>query len=267
MSLENNCPDFEELSAWHDKESETDYTSHVAKCSDCQTALEDIKKIDNGLSDLLSSAQPREGFKEKLLSSAAQPPKNELRIVSHILKLAAVLAAAFALNYLTDQKDSPESNELTVKSTVAPKKHTVPVMLADSSEMTNIKPISDGLKTSIPEQDFQLVSMNEKTAVTEAVQINSTVKHVWLTEDPAAALVLIEKQMNSLNVLDKRKDKAGSYHLTIQMQEQELIKNVDWLAKQGFSLVSPAAPQPGTNILSKTPENTIIYNISVIKKQ
>ena len=61
----------------------------------------------------------------------------------------------------------------------------------------------------------------------------------------------IEKQMNSLNILEKRVDTAGSYHLSVQLQEQQLIQKVDWFAKQGFSLVSPDYPQPAANLLSK----------------
>ena len=46
MSLEENCPDFEKLSAWYDNESKNDSDIKQTESKDGQATLDDIKKID-----------------------------------------------------------------------------------------------------------------------------------------------------------------------------------------------------------------------------
>ena len=269
MSLDKKCPEFEELSSWYDKQSEQDYTEHVNSCDDCQSVIEDLKKIDSGLSNVLSSPIPSEGLKEKILSTSKEESgKEPIRFMSHLLKLVAILTTAFVLNYLVNKQDDITNSDNLAEQKVSTDSKSVPVMssISNSPDKIESAPISESLKSEMPTKGFQLVGINAQ-AETQVEHLKDQVKHVWVSEDVNWAVELLSKNLHTLHFSDKHFDNAGSFHVKIQLSQKELIEKVNLLSSKGLSLVSPDLPQPDSTLASKTPDKLVTYEISIIKKQ
>lgn len=269
MSLENKCPEFEELSSWYDKQSSQDYTSHVTSCAECQSVIEDLKKIDAGLSHVLTSAEPNEGLKDRILTSVAEGPKKEpIRFMSHILKLVAILASAFVLNYLATEKDNVKNSDNLAEQNITPDAKKVPVMVAGDSNIKGPEaaPISESLKSDMTNKGFQLVGIDSQTKTITA-EIKQNIKHVWVALDVNKAIEELNANLQTFTFSNRNFDEAGSFHIKLQISQKELIEKVNFLSSKGLSLVSPDLPQPNSNHVSTSPDEIVTYEVSIIKKQ
>jgi hypothetical protein len=264
MTQNNKCPDFDEISAWHDNETTADYSQHVRSCTDCQEIIADLKKMDSSLFTLLDSAQPQNSLKDKIIERAQAPVKAPLYF-KHIVKVAAVLAIAFTVNHFLQKDSNTTSIEL---SKTSPEPKAIPTMSAIGEDST-VSPIEESPKSEISSQDFSLVSIEateHKTSI-EAAAIKAKVNHVWVCEDINETKISLNQRFAKNEISSQRIGDSGSLHFTLKLTEKNLSKEVNWLAKKNLKLVSSDFPQPNQASTSTTPNRVVTYQITIIKKK
>lgn len=91
-----HCPDFEELSAWHDGESDAAHVdAHIANCADCEATLESLERMDKALLGPAPSEETLARIQGGCMRELRKPAPRPAPILS--MQLITRLAAMFAL--------------------------------------------------------------------------------------------------------------------------------------------------------------------------
>ncbi|MCM8535634.1 MAG: hypothetical protein NE334_06840 [Lentisphaeraceae bacterium] len=260
--MSTNCPDFEELSAWHDGASSKDLSKHIDSCSMCQSELKNISVIEDSLKNVLLSEAPSADLKDKILKTA-KTSKAPIPFMTHILKIAAILITAFAINYFTTQNTESQTNTAQNKTDVKPEITQSKNAVIRETKAPAITPDSEKLpSTEISSKDFSFVGANGETPTKlSTITIENEVKHVWLCQDFAKVSELLSSKVTE-EMLAK-----DSIELKLTLTQAELINKVNSLNKSGCSLVSRELPQPNTYVKTDTPDKKVTYHISIVKKK
>ena len=89
-----DCPSFDELSAWHDGETDpAAIDAHIASCTACQGILEDLEQMDDAMLGEPPPAEVLARIHEGCLREVRKPaPKPTVLPMSVVLRLAAIFA-------------------------------------------------------------------------------------------------------------------------------------------------------------------------------
>ncbi|MCM8531170.1 MAG: hypothetical protein NE330_08435 [Lentisphaeraceae bacterium] len=260
--MSTNCPDFEELSAWHDGASTQNLSKHIDSCSKCQSELKDISLIEGSLNKVLLAESPSADLKDKILKTA-KSSKPTIPFLSHILKIAAILITAFAINYFTNQPTQSQTSTVHNNTDTRPEVTLTNSAVIRETKAPAITPDSEKLPpTEISSKDFSFVGANGETPTKlSTITIEDKVKHVWLCQDLSKVSELISSEVTDIMLA------KGSIEIELTLTQAELINKVNQLDKAGCSLVSRELPQPNTFIKTDTPDKKVAYHISIVKKK
>jgi hypothetical protein len=91
-----DCPEFDELSVWHDGESDAaSIDAHIANCGDCQATLDSLERIDGSLLGPAPTAKTLARIQAGCMRELRKPAPRPSPILS--MQLVTRLAAMFAL--------------------------------------------------------------------------------------------------------------------------------------------------------------------------
>jgi hypothetical protein len=267
MNDKNECPDFEELSAWHDQESQNDYAEHIEKCEHCHDIIADLKKMDEAILPTLAVKPKSSAGMQKAKELCAGKPKPTINYTAHIIKIAAVILFAFLLNRIMPQKDTNNSNETIAQVPEVEKKFTIPVMTAEPKKATDSFIIHDDEKTHIPISDFELSGIKSLKNQSQ-LPIKNDVAHVWISENPLETLKLIENNLpKNTSLILKSGAASTNLEFSIVLKDRELVQLVNDISRSGASLISPELPQPGLSANLNISNKEINYTVSIISKK
>ncbi|MFT5127482.1 MAG: hypothetical protein ACI8W8_001085 [Rhodothermales bacterium] len=125
-----DCPEFDDLSAWHDGESDApSIDAHIANCSDCQAALDSLEQMDHAL---VSPAPPEEiladihaGAMRELRKPAPRPaPILSMQLLTRLAAMFALVGIALLLRDKLSELGPGIQEDLGQPSTAAMITHT-----------------------------------------------------------------------------------------------------------------------------------------------
>jgi hypothetical protein len=91
-----DCPEFDELSAWHDGESDAaSIDAHIDNCADCQAALDSLERMDEALIAPAPSEEVLARIQTGCMRELRKPAPRPAPVLS--MQLLTRLAAIFAL--------------------------------------------------------------------------------------------------------------------------------------------------------------------------
>jgi hypothetical protein len=227
-----NCPSQEELNAWVDKESSQDYTLHLKECGHCREAVDDYRKIDDSLRDILLSAQAHDELAAQI-GDACSKPVAVFDFSRHLLKIAAVLIGAVAVSLLyQEEARAPES--LAQKSEV----------LAESAGSA------------------RLVSSSSSTArainMTAAAEVE--ISQSWASPNPGSTIALLEKAAARFSgQISKSVDIEGTPSVSFAITESQLQAISQLLEDNGCQPLSPLNASSGR-------DRKILFKVSIFQK-
>ena len=111
------CPSTEELSCWLDKESQEDYSSHVEECDSCQQAVEDFRKLDESVRDIIFSAQAHDELADSIAQSCQESDIKKFDFTRQIIKIAAILVTAVVVSLLYRQNSDSSDTSVAERAT------------------------------------------------------------------------------------------------------------------------------------------------------
>ncbi|MCM8539646.1 MAG: hypothetical protein NE328_05175 [Lentisphaeraceae bacterium] len=255
--------EFEELSAWIDKEDNS-LSEDQQKSDESKQIAEDFKKIDAAMAKVSSAPQPSADLAAKI--SAKCNEKAAIPFARHIYRAVAVLAACLVVTFI--YKDQDKKNDTLTQVTeenTAPK--ATPVLKSlDKENEKKFEALRSNPSPATPSGDFNLIGTNPKENLASTVALTDEVKHVWVSENPEGTALQLLKLAGNLNPVNSKVDRKGNVNFSITVSDQDLLKIVNKLNEDGNALVSKEFPQP--NQLSKvsTSGKMIRYNVSILQK-
>jgi len=121
------------------------------------------------------------------------------------------------------------------------------------------------LSVSVPGGVFASVPMSLSMSTMREAAAN-TVRHVWVVTDPEGAVATLKRILPAevaLNPLTTRATSRVAYRVLLRDSAVQAL--VDKMAAAGFSLVSPALPQPGANQKLLVQDKPVLYEIEFVQ--
>lgn len=284
----HECPNVETLSSFGDGDGLEGIEQHVAQCAKCQAALLAFRRIDTAVQRHL---QPAPDLAARIKAAcvreaAAQSPVLWPVFAWRLVAAAAVAIMAGAVFYIaavqtgeaprlaSDMGKSDVSvplapvvtpSRVVVKTPVpaAPTADAVPGPRPASLANT-IVPIQDLRPTGLGMASFSpglILSGIESTRQS----LPDAVRHVWVVADVVNAMKVFKGNLPK-GIEPQFVSSLASSRLTyrVLLSDQDLQSMVDKLSAAGFSLVSPALPQPGSNQKLLVSGKPVLYELELV---
>lgn len=255
--------EFEELSAWIDKE-DNNLSEDQQNSVESKQIAEDFKKIDAALSKVSAASQPPPEMVAKI--SAKCNEKQPIAFTRQFYRIAAIVAACLIVTFIyKDQDNKNDNTNLVTESTTSTK--AIPELKSlDEENEKKFEALRGNPSPATPSGEFNLIGTNTKEGTTNTIALSEVIKHVWVSEKPQEAALQLLKLAGNLNPLDSKVDAKGNVNFSISLSDTDLVKVVNALNKAGNALVSKELPQPNQLNTVATTGKMIRYNVSILKK-
>ena len=254
--------EFEELSAWIDKE-ENSLPADQQNSDESKQIAEDFKKMDEAMAKVISAPKPSADLASRIADKCNE--KQTIPFSRHIYRAAAILAACLLISFI--YKDQDSKNEVMTQITdESSKPATVPVLSPLNKENEKkFEALRSNPSPATPSGDFNLIGTNPQDAA-NTVALEDEVKHVWVSDNPQETALHLLQMAGNLNPLDSKVDAKGNVNFSISLSDNDLVKIVNSLNEKGNGLISKEFPQPNQLSKVKTSGKTVRYNVSILKK-
>ena len=262
------CPNREELSAWYDKESDVDYSSHVQQCAECLTWLDDMREMEKALHSGLVSHVPENLDVQSLMEESRESAERQegFSVVSGqlFIRVAAVFIV-LGVGYLWLNEEVEVVDEVAER-VEAPKVKVLTISSEESSEAS-----FSGVE-SINDSDLSNVAvLGDVEAVNDDLVLASQISHVWAPQNlksqkqALSALMAILNEMGLADSVQVREVENGVMELETKLMDSDLLELVKRLHEAEMPLMSRQQPQPESvdDILIKN--ELIRYRIQLTK--
>lgn len=274
------CPSFEQVSEWVDRGGPGEAGEHLASCPRCQATAAAYRRVNEGVRQ--AAAVPP-GLAERIKAHCRNLPaeSSPLPWLFPALRLAAavvaVAAAVGVLGYSISRQTTPGAApgpDLASAQTPPASSLPPPAVMPPPPP-----PLPPGAQPPGPASPALPLSPRE-VALTDAagatgstapptaslpLTIPSRVRHVWVVgrDLEASRRLLLANLPQGARCLDS--DRAGDLaSVRVDIPDHLLPTMVTWLADQGWSLVSPDAPQPGTRGARLLGRHHVVYEARLV---
>ncbi len=165
IKMKNDCPFFDDLSAWYDKEISDNFQAHVDECDECLETLKSFESYDRLITtNVAANSIQLEQIKNNCLEELSKEHTSDSPIlpIPIWVKIAACAMLIGLIVVLNDQTDNLDSNQIVHAPVAAP----VGGSDGQQSEITNdaIKE-GDNLFHNVKDVDKPNVVKEEMTEV------------------------------------------------------------------------------------------------------
>ncbi len=276
----NNCPSFEELSAYFD--SELDQFSleyaHIQNCDKCQRELDAYTKVSVMLKEELSNSVP-DDFSAHMINSLKRRRKRDSSVdvspfgfffkVAALLVLSGIIVVALiphksniVQQQVSDTKVAPLIflDKLTpsgsyTHSQLPPSRRSA-AGASDSIDITNMMQVSTG---QMGDENLYTSSENKDSVAV----IHPKVKQVWSVD----SLKHAEMQFAQFAEVAKFATNNSSITMTLKLSKKNLAQFVRNCKEDGFRLLSPSQPQPEQTHFAGNKNDSVLYTATFVQSE
>lgn len=298
--LVSACPSALELSAWHDGEKSERLDSHVPVCARCSGAVRSYSAIDLALHQAVAApAGLADRIKATCRADLEKPP-----MISWPMGVGRIGVAAAGVLFIgissivffqnrAGETASPAVAQLPTPVIQVATTTRIPVPAVEAVAASAGKRNTTVLAPApVPVIEFQPLRLSpiERApfpstllnvsfagdafgpgAMTPSMSImkeaaSDTVRHVWVVDDADGAVETLRKSLPNqvaLNPLTTRGAARVAYRVLLRDSDVQVL--VDKLSAAGFSLVSPALPQPGAVRKLLLQEKPVLYEVEFVQ--
>ncbi len=151
--MKNQCPSFDELSAWYDNETSDNFQSHIDECDQCREVLKCFESYDSLISGNIAANETQlQHISRRCLEELSSKPVIESRILSiPILVKIAACAMLIGMVIVLNEKTNNFDSEKIVQAPVAdPDNVVADHQIEVSKEIVSNKEILVAISKGIP---------------------------------------------------------------------------------------------------------------------
>ncbi len=265
----DKCPAKETLNEFFDGhlDAESPEHIHISSCHQCRKTLDDYTIIAESIKKSFSQSVPK-NLDSRILGGVErrlrleQPPRP---LIPMILRVAASIAAA-ALIVVIFLKESGKSRATSLVDDTReeypppalteqrPTHDFTPTLHHSPGQAIHSQNISPASTAHAPTPRFVEDVSDEKPAA-----IHKEVRHIWVTRNPDEASAIIRAATNKKNILMLQKNDLGDIEAELIITKAQLVSLVRKCHAAGFSLLSPAQPQPEQSLFFGNKNDDVKY--------
>jgi len=277
--LTHECPSRIELSAWLDNESAARIGEHLKTCPMCHATVEQYRRLDQAVK---AAVQPspqlinqiktncrQQTFKPAFLLLWPALPQYAVRLAALVVLLLVVTGL-----YLYTGRNSTLPLKATSPTLVKASVPVAPETVIPAPQVADSPPPA-------PEalQAGSLINTGELMAVSttgdamdssvysrqQTQPIPDYVRHVWIVNNLENGIKTL-KAMVPADAACEINPEVGRNRaaFVVLVTDRQIQSLVDGLAGSGFSLVSPALPQPGEKQKVLVSGKTVLYDVEIV---
>lgn len=285
------CPPSVEISSWYDGQGTEDLGAHVNECARCTRTVKSYRALDQAVR---RGVVPRSSLAQQIVAACERDLASRTFIlvwpvpVWRVASVAALVTLGLGALFLyawnpADPMPTRGPDDLAMRTILpaqpppiiagvrgappavpAPFVEFAPLRIAPSTVGPVLQGGSGLLSVSAP--GTHLGGAAAGTGLTTLKEATSdSVRHVWVVADATravAALRTLLPQGTVLNPLATRGGPRVTYR--VLLSDESLQALVDRLAGAGFSLVSPALPQPGARDRLLVQGKPVLYEMEFV---
>lgn len=281
-TLNIQCPDYEDVSAFVDGEldSLSSEFTHIQSCDKCLKRVEEYRKLNSSINDILLSAVP-EGFAENLLADIKKrqeqvPDKDSGKPIPFLLfmKVAAIFVVMGIVFFIFKNDDfsggglDPDTSDpLVFLDNPVPSRSFSKLEFPPTRENASLGSHSMDIRklmnvSSGNYKDSDLFDFQDSSDCVACIQ--PKVSQVWSVDNLSDA----EKEFAKFTDNSEfAKDENGNGVIVLKLTKKELAELVRKCKTAGFRLLSASQPQPEQITFSGNQNDKVCYTATLIQAE